>query len=214
MVTSTVHEWKYIDIEEGSEHPYKCSLCSKTYFDFRFQRDVVRDHLVEAHYSAIGVAFYHDDNYDYEAAYSCMDLDECSDGRWEGPGDDDDNGLSDSEDVQEGEEQKEGDEDRSGVGNAENNSTVSAPTAMSWPQRKKEDVDEAVARWFCAHLIPFNVSRNPYFKEMIEALTKAERHYVTPSPRRLKSLMTDEEKSAIDKKKKAINRKRKRNRMW
>lgn len=190
------------------------SVPKPTFFYFSLQRDAVRDHLLEAHYSAIGVAFDHEDDYDYEAAYSCIDPDECSDGRWEGVGDSDGNGFSESEDVQEEEEENEGDENRSGAGNAETNSTASAPTAMSWPQRKKEDVDEAVARWFFAHLMPFNVSRNPYFKEMIEELAKAERHYVTPSPRRLTSLLTDGEKSAIDKKKKAINRKRKRNRMW
>jgi hypothetical protein len=216
MVTSTVHEYKYIDIVEGSEHPYKCALCSKTYFEFRFETDVVRDHLLEAHYSAIGAAFDHDDDddCDYEGAVSRMDLDACSDGRWEGPGDSDDYGASDSEDVQEREEEKEGDGDRSGAGNAGIDAAASAPTAMSWPERKKEDVDEAVARWFYAHLIPFNVSRNPYFKEMIEALAKAERNYVTPSPSRLNSLLTDEQKNAILKRKKAMNKKRKISCMW
>lgn len=212
MVTSPVHEWKYIDMVEGSEHPFRCALCSKTYYEFRFERDIVREHLLEAHYSAIGVAFDHDedDDYNYEDADSRMDLDLCSDGQWEGPGNSDDLGASDSEDVQEQDEKKEGDGDRSGAGNA----AASAATAMSWPELKKEDVDQAVARWFYAHLIPFNVVRNPFFKEMVEAINKAERHYVTPSPGRLESLLTDEEKAAIGKRKKAINKKRKRNGMW
>lgn len=202
MVTSTVHELNYVVVVgEGNKQYFKCSLCAKIYPSALSVRKEVKTHLIQDHYSAIGVVFANEDDAEEGGgAYR-------TNGRWEG------HGESDSEDMQEGKEETEGDGDRSGVGNGGSDTAASAPTAMSWPKTRKEDADRALARWFYSNLIPFNVIRNPYFKEMIEAISNAGRTFVAPSLSNLESPLTDEEKAAIDKRKKAINQKRKRRRM-
>lgn len=63
---------------------------------------------------------------------------------------------------------------------------------------KKEEIDRAVADFFYANGIAFNVARSPYWSRMIDAISKAGIHYKAPSSEALRtSLLVDASRRVV-----------------
>lgn len=65
--------------------------------------------------------------------------------------------------------------------------------------KSEGDVDLAIARFFFACGIPFDVARSPYFKRMAGAINDGLPGYKTPSYERLRTVLVDKEKTYIEK---------------
>ncbi len=63
----------------------------------------------------------------------------------------------------------------------------------------KSEVDAAVARCFYANGIPFNVARNPFFKDAVAAIAAAGPGYKPPSSETLRTTLLEREKESLSK---------------
>eukprot|EP01018_Ginkgo_biloba_P016996 Gb_31773 [translate_table: standard] len=179
-------QWLFVEKVKGVEGAYKCSLCGEHYLENDLTRPIVLAHLIDVHDGDATLYFAEDEG----------DVEEDSDL------------MSFSGRNHCGERCPATESESSGA-----EICSSAPTGLSWfddPRTKptEEDVDAAVGRFFFAHLIPFSFANNPYFKEMVTAIQSGGRNLRVPTVGELRGALSEEDKKAIDRKKKAIARKR------
>jgi hypothetical protein len=61
----------------------------------------------------------------------------------------------------------------------------------------KSEVDRKVAQFFYANGIPFNVARNPFWKEAVEAIASAGKRYTPPASEQLRTNLLEKEVEAL-----------------
>ncbi|KAJ9539539.1 hypothetical protein OSB04_032272 [Centaurea solstitialis] len=66
------------------------------------------------------------------------------------------------------------------------------PMEQHFAVMERSAVDLKIARAFCANGIPFNVLRNPQFREMVNAIRKAPEGYKAPSSEKARTVLLDE----------------------
>ncbi|KAE8712791.1 polyprotein-like [Hibiscus syriacus] len=66
------------------------------------------------------------------------------------------------------------------------------PLDQSFSIMKRSAIDLKIVRALCANGIPFNVLRNPQFREMINAIRKAPEGYKAPSSEKARTVLLDE----------------------
>jgi hypothetical protein len=59
----------------------------------------------------------------------------------------------------------------------------------SFKKCRKQELDRAVADFFYANGIAFNVARNQYFQSMVQALVSANQNYVAPTSEKLRTCL-------------------------
>eukprot|EP01018_Ginkgo_biloba_P005176 Gb_37142 [translate_table: standard] len=65
--------------------------------------------------------------------------------------------------------------------------------------RNRENIDLAIARFFYACGISFNVAQSPYYEEMVRAIKNGPQGYKPPGYQTLHTTIIDKEKSRVDK---------------
>ncbi|ERN04966.1 hypothetical protein AMTR_s00080p00161300 [Amborella trichopoda] len=62
---------------------------------------------------------------------------------------------------------------------------------------EREEVDAAVARFFYAHGIPFNIANGPRFHEMVYAINNEPKGYMPPKYDKIRKSLLDKEMNRI-----------------
>lgn len=66
-----------------------------------------------------------------------------------------------------------------------------------WKPVEKQEVDDAVAKFFYACAIPFNVARSPYFKNVIKKAIDFGKGYVPPGSEALRTTLLKKTKDRV-----------------
>ncbi|KAH9292112.1 hypothetical protein KI387_042698 [Taxus chinensis] len=74
----------------------------------------------------------------------------------------------------------------------------SNPIGNMFDVHGRDAVDAAIAHFFYANGIPFNVARSPYYEEMVRAINKGPAGYKPPGYEKLHTTLIDKEKTRIE----------------
>jgi hypothetical protein len=76
--------------------------------------------------------------------------------------------------------------------------TQSNPISNLFNMQLKDDIDDAIGKFFFANGIPFHVARSPYYKEMISMVARRGPSYVPPGETKLRTTILDKNYSKIN----------------
>ncbi|KAF8400216.1 hypothetical protein HHK36_013513 [Tetracentron sinense] len=77
-----------------------------------------------------------------------------------------------------------------------NSISTRSPLVRSFKTQEREDIDYKVVRFLCANGIPFNVSRSPYWDEMVSVISTMS-GYKAPSYEKARMVLLDNEKERV-----------------